>query len=236
MNLLQLLLSALLSKKALEAISKKTGLSSALVKKLVLAAVPILIRYMTSNAQSQSGALSLAGALAQHNNNKSIAEQIDEVDEVDGGKIIGHILGKDQDQIVNGLAQDAGVKVADVTKTLGSIAPALLAGLSAAALLSAKKPQQQVVQQPQAVDLASLLQTFGGQDVKPSSTADILGSLLNVATQQQQVQQPQSGLGNLLGTLMAAQQMQQQPIQQQQAAFDGSDLLNILGTIMANGR
>ena len=62
MNLLQLLLKTLVSTQSVNSVSKKTGLSQELVTKLIITALPILIKYMTKNASSQSGALSLANA------------------------------------------------------------------------------------------------------------------------------------------------------------------------------
>ena len=64
MNLLGLLLAALTSKNALAQIAKKTGLNEKKIKKLMMIAVPLLIKYMTSNASSGDGANSLLGALA----------------------------------------------------------------------------------------------------------------------------------------------------------------------------
>ena len=71
MNLLNVLLKVFLADAALKALSGKTGLSSSSLKKLLPLAIPLLLRYMTNNASSQSGALSLLGALTQHSNFRS---------------------------------------------------------------------------------------------------------------------------------------------------------------------
>ena len=97
MNLLQLLISTLASNDSVNSVAKKTGLSTKLVYKLIMTALPILIRYMTKNVGSQNGALSLLNALTQHNTTRAMSEQIDDVDEEDGETIIGHILGDDKD-------------------------------------------------------------------------------------------------------------------------------------------
>ena len=52
MNLLGLLMAAMTTKNALAQVSKKTGLSEKQIKKLVMIAVPILIKYLTKNASS----------------------------------------------------------------------------------------------------------------------------------------------------------------------------------------
>ena len=258
MNLLQLLLGSLTSDSSVNSLEKKTGIDSKLIKKLAVIAVPLLIRYMTKNAQSQSGAQSLLGALTQHTGNRSMAEQIDEVDEEDGAKIIGHILGNDQDKVVSSLSKETGLSAGDVSKGLGASAPALLTGLSAATTSARQSTSG-------ALDLGSLMNTFGGSQQQAtdslgllgsllgggqqqSSSNDLFGSLLGGLTQQQQPQQQQSS-GGLLGSLFGSKEPEPEPQttgitdlfgsllgsgtqQQQQSAFDGSDLLNALTSMM----
>ena len=50
MNLLSILLAVMTSKAALGQVSGKTGLSQKQIKKLMMIAIPILIKYMTKNA------------------------------------------------------------------------------------------------------------------------------------------------------------------------------------------
>ena len=54
MNLLNLLLKSLLTDSSVSALAKKTGLNSGMLKKLIPLAVPLLIKFMTSNASSQA--------------------------------------------------------------------------------------------------------------------------------------------------------------------------------------
>lgn len=262
MNLVQLLLSTMASNNSVNSAAKKTGLSDVLVKKLIIAAIPLLIKYMTKNASSQNGALSLLGALTQHTSNRSMAQQIEEVDEADGNKIIDHILGKDKNTVVKELAAETGASADQVTRGLASIAPALLSGLSAAA--NAAKPQAS----SNAVDLSSLLNMFAGGQQQAASSTDLLSALFGGTPQQQVQQQPAGGLASLFGLTQPQQQVQQtqtaanplsslfgtllgapQQQTQQQAttvvpltgsaannsaasAFDGSALLNILTSLM----
>ena len=219
MNLLQLLLQTMLSGNSVNSVSQKTGLSSKLVKKLITLAIPVLIKYLTSNVSSQSGALSLLSALTKHNNTRSMSEQIDEVDEEDGGKIIGHILGDDKEKVVKELAAETGIENKQVDRSLGLIAPALLAVL-AATLTSAKKPkpqQQQAAAAPaaNAIDLTSLLSTFAGSQQQQNNgfgLDDVLGLLAGAQPQQTQQQQAPSLLGTLLGAQPQQQQTQANPM------------------------
>ena len=130
MNLLAILLKTLLSKNTLSALAKKTGLTPAKLKKLIPLALPLLLQYLTSNASSQSGALSLLGALGQHNTAKALPEQIAEADPVDGGKILGHIFGHSAEPEFETLAEQSGLSGQEVNTALDSIAPVLLSSPS----------------------------------------------------------------------------------------------------------
>ncbi len=132
MNLLSILLSVLTSGNALTALSKKTGISKSLLKKLIPLAVPLLLRYMTGNAASQTGASSLLGALTQHTSKKPVSLQIEEADETDGGKIVGHILGDSRDSETGSLASGAGISRGAVNEVPSVLASARLCSRSAA--------------------------------------------------------------------------------------------------------
>ena len=173
MNLLSLLLKSMLTDSSLSAMAKKTGLSKVVLKKLIPLAIPLLIKFMTSNASSQSGALSLLGALGQHTNKKSIADQIAEADTDDGSKIIGHIFGNQQNAVVNSLAQQAGLSSNDVSSALAGMAPAVLSGLSAATTTAQQSSAGQV-NLSDGLDLSELMSLFGGQS-QPSSMGMLSG-------------------------------------------------------------
>ena len=132
MNLLQLLLSTLTSQSSVNTVSKKTGVNSKLTSKLLLVAIPLLIKYMTKNASKKTGAQSLLSALGQHTSTQTMTQQLQNADQNDGSRIINHILGKDKDTVVNSLASETGLSNNQVNSTLSTIAPALLSGLSAA--------------------------------------------------------------------------------------------------------
>ena len=68
MNLLNMLTKILTSGASLQALAGKTGLSEKQLKMIIAVALPLLLRKLTSNASSQSGAQSLLGALGQHRN------------------------------------------------------------------------------------------------------------------------------------------------------------------------
>jgi len=229
MNLLVLLLKLLMSNSSLTATSNKTGISKELIRKLLPLAIPLLIKYMTRNAAQQGGAASLLSALTQHTSNRSMEDQINEVDAEDGSKIIGHILGDDKDEVAERLAKQSGLSKVAVLAILAAIAPSILNALSAANQTQVQQQQAAAAANNNVGDFSSLMNLFGGQQQvqqpvqQPQSTLGLLGSLLGG---QQQVQQPQSGLG-LLGSLLGGQQ--QQPVQQVQQPSGLGPLGSLMG-------
>ena len=163
MNLLSLLLGAMTSQSSLGSISDKTGLTDKQIRQLIMIAIPLLIRYMTSNASSGNGAQSLLGALSQHTNKKEMDVQLLEADEEDGGRIIGHILGSNKDQVTQDLASQTGIGANQVSQVLAILAPALLCGVSEAA------------------SDASVSQENTAPVITPSAGSGIFGALMGLA-------------------------------------------------------
>ena len=163
MNLLALLLGSLLSSSSLGSLSNNTGVQKPQLQKLLILALPLIIKYLTSNSQSQSGLSSLFGALGAHQNRGSVESQIADADTEDGKKIVGHILGDDQDQVVETLSKESGIDSADVLNVLGTVAPYIMSGLSAAT----QDAHAQQEQKPAGgFDLGSLMSLFGGAPVQ----------------------------------------------------------------------
>ena len=115
-----------------------------------------------------SGALSLLGALGQHNNKKPLPEQIAEADKTDGGKILLHILGKDNDQAVQSLASQSGLSGNQVNNALSSLAPALLSTLSSATTTAGNAGQGGKVDLSDGLDLSDVAALLGGGKVSAS--------------------------------------------------------------------
>lgn len=178
MNLLTLLLASLLSSNSLGALSNNTGVQKPDLKKLLILALPLIIKYMTSNSQSQSGLSSLFGALGAHQNRNSVESQIADADTEDGQKIIGHILGDDKEQVVDELSRESGVDAGDVLNVLGTVAPYIMSGLSAAT--ESAQTQQQAAPAG-GFDLGGLMSLFGAQpqqEPAPAAASSVDGSQL----------------------------------------------------------
>ena len=165
MNLLSLLLGSMTNTNTGNALSGKTGLGIDQLLKLVKLALPLLLKFLTNNASSAGGAASLLSALGQHTSQKSMDLQIEEADEEDGKKIIGHILGDDASSTISSLANQTGISGDQVGKTLSCLAPALMSGLSAATTSASK------VDLSDGLDLSDLAALFGGAAAAPAQAA-----------------------------------------------------------------
>lgn len=227
MNLLSVLLKSLLSDGALSALAKKTGIGSAALKKLLPLAVPLLLKAMTNNVSSQSGAQSLLGALTQHTSKKSLPEQIAEADQADGCKILGHIFGGNASAEIGALASQTGLSSAQVSSALSGIAPALLSGLSAATASGGSGK----VDLSDGLDLSDLMAMFGG--ASQGGTSGLLGALTggqNAAPSLGSLlgggQSSAPSVGGLLGSLLGG------GMQESDNSLNGNTLMSVLMNAM----
>ena len=158
MNLLSMLSKVLLSDATLKVITSKTGLDVKTLRSLIEKALPTLLSSLTANASSADGAASLLSALSGHTSTKAISEQVAEADTDDGAKILSHILGDSQQDVIAGLAAETGITTDQTSQVLNNIAPALLTGVSnAASSLSSAK-----VDLSDGIDLSDVMGLLGG--------------------------------------------------------------------------
>lgn len=129
---------SLLSGGGMSAISKRTKVSQNDVANVLSAGVPILLTGMQRNAGTESGAASLSGALKDHSKDdvSDPAAFLKSADLKDGKKILGHVLGDDQNAIVKRVSDASGVTKGKTTSILAMIAPLLLS------LLGGQQSQQ----------------------------------------------------------------------------------------------
>ena len=198
MNLMNMLVKALTSGAALQALSAKTGLSEKQLKMIIMIAVPLLLRRMTTNASSQNGANSLLGALTQHQSKQSVDAQLENADAEDGSKIVGHILGEDRDSLIDQVAKEADVDPKDVNIVLGNISPTIMNGLSAATE-TASSQQSSGVDLSDGFDLSDVMGLLGGMS----------GSGASAESGEPAGSEPLGGLGNLFGSLLGAAKPEQ---------------------------
>ena len=159
MDLLSLLLGSMTSQRSVKSLEQKSGGSGKQINKLLILAIPILLRALTKNAQSRQGGTSLANALKDHTSSRSIEHQIENADAADGMNILKHILGNDTKDIISSLAGQSGMDSSQVASVLSNIAPALLSGLSASAKTTKKKGPQ--FDLSDGIDIGDVISLFG---------------------------------------------------------------------------
>lgn len=188
-------IGTLLSGGGVSAISKRTKVNKEDVAKVLSAGIPAMVGGMRRNAGAEEGAASLTKALSDHSadDTSNPGAFIKGADLKDGKKILGHVLGDDQSDLVNQISKASGVTKAKTTTILALVAPLLLSLLgnqnndSSGGLLSLlggllgiggnSQPVQQPVQQTQQSTGGLLGGLFGGQSQQQSS-GGLLGSLL----------------------------------------------------------
>ena len=70
-----MLLGSMTSESSVNALAEKTGGSNKQMYALIIAAIPLLIKFLTKNAKKDEGANSLLGALGQHKSSETAAKQ-----------------------------------------------------------------------------------------------------------------------------------------------------------------
>ena len=185
MSLLETLLQSMTSSSSLDTMSRRTGGNNDQMAALITAALPILLRALTANASTKSGAASLQQALTEHTETGSVAEQFEAADADDGARILQHILGGNSSSVMNGLSRQSGLSNDQVGSALGALAPVLLNSLSAASNRAPAQPQKPPIDLSDGIDASDIMgfmqmmsQAQGGaqQQRRPQNQASFDGS------------------------------------------------------------
>ena len=135
--------STLLGKDALNGIASSTGLSSKDVTSVLTSALPSLLNGASNQSTGKDTLEGFAQALQQHagKNTSSLSSFFKDVDLVDGGKIVSHLLGSKTDSTSNDIASKLGIDAKDVSKILAAAAPLFMSLLGKKAQSAAKDPE-----------------------------------------------------------------------------------------------
>lgn len=204
------LLNSDLGKQIISSVGQQAGTTEGETSSVLSSALPTLINAMQNNASTEQGAGGLLGALLGGKHDGSLLDNLGGligsggVDTEDGEKILGHVLGGDQNNVENSISQNTGVSSDKIGMILKIAAPILMAYL-------ANKAKNNNVQN--GTDLGGLLGgLLGGgqsqQDQAPSMGGNILTSVLDQDGDGQlgvgdavAAATKKGGLGGLLGKL-----------------------------------
>ncbi len=165
------LMGTLLSGDSIANISQISGTSQQNVKDVLSSALPALLNGAGKQATDESTVEGFAGALLDHAkvDTSDIASFMSNVDLEDGGKIIGHLLGKDQEAATQEAATRAGLSVGKTGIILALLAPMLMSLLGQQTQQQAQQTQQ-TAQQP-------LQQLFQAQQTQQQTASGLAGGL-----------------------------------------------------------
>ena len=185
---LQDLLGSEQGDQAVDQISRNVGADTSLVNTAIQAALPALINGLANNASSPQGAESLNAALEQDHDG-SVLDNLSSLagaifgggqtaappPAMNGGGILGHIFGGNQDAVAQDVSQKSGISSSQVIQILMFLAPIVMG------YLGRQKQQQGVGADGLGGLLGGLL---GGQpqsspQVQPQSSGN---SVLDMAT------------------------------------------------------
>jgi len=98
-------LSGLINLIPIDDIAKKLGVDPSVAEVAIAVAVPTMVGGLAANAQDAGGAKSLESALGKHT---TTSMSIDKIDTADGQKIVKHVFGSKQSDVVAAAAGKAG--------------------------------------------------------------------------------------------------------------------------------
>src|SRR3981081_3051271 len=127
------ILSSQLGTEGVEMMGQKLGLDPATTQQAVAAAIPMLTGALAHNAAQPGGADALNQALDAHDG--SILDQVGSylgnsgAATGTGAPLLGHILGRHQDNATTGLANATGIGAGQAGQLLAILAPLVLGAL-----------------------------------------------------------------------------------------------------------
>ncbi len=123
----------ILSRIPLADLATRLGVDEATAEQATRQALPALLGGIQANTADPGGAESFASAIGQHDND--LAEggvNLDDVDERDGDRIVGHVFGEQRGQVVQQLGTTGGPSTTNdlVGRLLPILAPIVMAYLA----------------------------------------------------------------------------------------------------------
>ena len=188
------LLSTLLSSDSVSGVSKATKADDKEVQSVLNAALPLLLKGAKKQSEDKDTAASFATALLSHGkkDTSNLSSFLKNVDLDDGSKIIGHLLGKDDDSVKK-IAKSSGVSAKKTGDILSAAAPLLMSLLGQES--ASKKSDNNV-----ALEIAGAL-------LKNVDVGDLIGDLLGGDNKKKKSSKKKDNdageiIGDILGALL----------------------------------
>jgi len=188
------LLGTLLSSDSVSGVSKATKADNNEVASVLNAALPMLLKGAKKQSEDKDTAESFATALLSHGkkDTSNLSSFLKNVDLDDGSKIIGHLLGKDDDNVKK-IAKSSGVSAKKTGDILSAAAPLLMSLLGQES--ASKKSDNNM-----ALELAGAL-------LKNVDVGDLIGDLLGGDNKKKKSSKKKDNdageiIGDILGALL----------------------------------
>lgn len=184
----------------LSAISNRASVDTNQASSIIGVALPLILKAINQNTQSEEGLISFDNALRQHENDTnfdSVADYAQKADAEDGDKMLGHLFNN-KTGIIDKIADTLGLTPEAVRNVLVIVAPLLikyLADMKKNKQLSAEDIRQQTQIEQERVQRQYQPDNNGGL------VGGILGGLLGQVTGQQSNKQGGSIVESLLNSL-----------------------------------
>jgi hypothetical protein len=175
----------ILSRIPLADLAARLGVDEGTAEQATRQALPALLGGIQANTDDPGGAASFASAVQQHDND--LAEggvNLDDVDEKDGERIVGHVFGDNHGQVVQQLGTTGGPSTSQdlMRQLLPILAPIVMAYL--------------------AKQLTGATSNVGQDGGLGGLLGGLLGGVLGGGAPAQQQQQSGPDLGSILGGLL----------------------------------
>ncbi|MFC6269581.1 DUF937 domain-containing protein [Frigoriflavimonas asaccharolytica] len=193
----------------------KFGISKGQVIALLAVAAPLVISYLKNKSKDAKEAEALNNALDRDHNGSILNDPSQaEARQAEGGSILDHIFGGQKSTVENQLSQNTGISMEKIGPILAMLAPVImgyigkekqssgvtsgggLGDLLGGILGSANQQAQGENTNPINDILGGILGNGGSSPESGNPLGSILGSVLGGGNQ------PQGGIGGLLGSLL----------------------------------
>jgi hypothetical protein len=134
------MLKLLLSSDALGQVSKQAGVTEKDAAEVLQDVLPILLKGMQGQASNESTQKGFLQALADHSKDDTsdVSKFLSKVDTEDGGKIVKHLLGAEEEAVAAKAKKKSGIDAKKILKIMAIVAPLLMSQMGKSAKESKK--------------------------------------------------------------------------------------------------